>query len=34
LKDSKYPALAQAFMDYVLSPEGQSVLTKAGFAQS
>ena len=33
LKDSKNPALAQAFVDYVLSPEGQAVLTKAGFAQ-
>jgi molybdate transport system substrate-binding protein len=33
LKDSKNPALAQAFVDYVLSPEGQAVLAKAGFAQ-
>lgn len=33
LKDSKNPALAQAFLDYVLSPEGQAVLAKAGFAQ-
>ena len=33
LKDSKNPALAQAFVDYVLSPDGQAVLAKAGFAQ-
>jgi molybdate transport system substrate-binding protein len=33
LKDSKNPALAQAFVDYVLSPQGQAVLAKAGFAQ-
>ena len=33
LKDSKNPAVAQAFVDYVLSPEGQAVLAKAGFAQ-
>jgi molybdate transport system substrate-binding protein len=33
LKDSKNPPLAQAFLDYVLSPEGQAVLAKAGFAQ-
>jgi ABC-type Fe3+ transport system substrate-binding protein len=25
--------VAQAFVDYVLSPEGQAVLAKAGFAQ-
>jgi molybdate transport system substrate-binding protein len=34
LKDSKNPALANAFVDYVLSPEGQAVLAKAGFATS
>ena len=34
LKDSKNPALAKAFVDYVLSPEGQAVLAKAGFATS
>jgi molybdate transport system substrate-binding protein len=33
LKDSKNPALAQAFADYVLSFDGQAVLAKAGFAQ-
>jgi molybdate transport system substrate-binding protein len=33
VKDSKNPALAQAFVDYVLSPEGQAALAKAGFAQ-
>jgi molybdate transport system substrate-binding protein len=33
LKDSKNPALAQVFMDYVLSPECRAVLAKAGFAQ-
>jgi molybdate transport system substrate-binding protein len=33
LKDSKNPAVALAFVDYVLSPEGQAVLAKAGFAQ-
>jgi len=33
VKDSKNPALAQAFVDYVLSPEGHAVLAKAGFAQ-
>jgi molybdate transport system substrate-binding protein len=33
LKESKNPALAQAFVDYVLSPDGQAVLAKAGFAQ-
>ena len=33
LQESKSPALAQAFVDYVLSPEGQTVLAKAGFAQ-
>ena len=34
LKDSKNPVLAKAFVDYVLSPEGQAVLVKAGFATS
>ncbi|HET9562582.1 MAG TPA: extracellular solute-binding protein [Propionibacteriaceae bacterium] len=34
LKDSKNPALAKAFVDYVLSSEGQAVLAKAGFATS
>jgi molybdate transport system substrate-binding protein len=33
LKESKNPTLAQAFGDYVVSPEGRSVLAKAGFAQ-
>jgi molybdate transport system substrate-binding protein len=33
VKISKNPAAAQAFVDYVLSPEGQAVLAKAGFAQ-
>jgi molybdate transport system substrate-binding protein len=33
LKNSKNPAVAQAFVDYVFSPEGQAVLAKAGFAQ-
>ena len=33
LKELKNPALAQAFVDYVLSAEGQAVLAKAGFAQ-
>jgi molybdate transport system substrate-binding protein len=32
LKSSKNAALAQAFVDYVLSAEGQKVLTDAGFA--
>ena len=31
LEDSKNPALAQAFVDYVLSPEAQGVLANAGF---
>jgi molybdate transport system substrate-binding protein len=34
LKDSKRPGSAQAFVDYVLSPEGQGVLAKAGFANT
>jgi molybdate transport system substrate-binding protein len=33
LKDSKNPALAEAFVDYVLSPQGQAVLAEAGFAK-
>lgn len=33
LTESKNPALAMAFVDYVLSPEGQAVLAKAGFAK-
>ena len=33
VKDSKNPELAQAFVDYVLSSDGQAVLAKAGFAQ-
>jgi molybdate transport system substrate-binding protein len=33
VKDSKNPAFAQAFVDYVLSSDGQAVLAKAGFAQ-
>ena len=31
LKDSKNPALAKKFVDYVDGPKGQAVLTKAGF---
>jgi molybdate transport system substrate-binding protein len=34
LKESKNPAVAQAFVDYVLSPEGRAVLANAGFAQA
>ncbi len=33
LKESKDPDTAQAFVDYVLSPEGQAVLTEIGFAK-
>ena len=33
LKESKNATTAQAFVDYVLSPEGQAVLTNAGFAK-
>jgi molybdate transport system substrate-binding protein len=33
LKASKNANLAKAFVDYVLSPAGQAVLTKAGFAK-
>jgi molybdate transport system substrate-binding protein len=32
LTESKNPDVAQAFVDHVLSPEGQAVLQKAGFA--
>ena len=31
IKDSANPALAQAFVDWVLSPEGQTILAKHGF---
>ncbi|MEP7357643.1 MAG: molybdate ABC transporter substrate-binding protein [Anaerolineales bacterium] len=31
IKDSAHAALAQAFIDYVLSPEGQAVLAQFGF---
>ncbi len=31
LKDSKNPEVAKAFVDYVLSPAGQKILTKYGF---
>lgn len=31
LKDSKYPDVAKAFVDYVLSAAGQQVLAKYGF---
>jgi molybdate transport system substrate-binding protein len=34
LTASRAPAAAQAFVDYVLSPDGQAVLEEAGFAQS
>jgi molybdate transport system substrate-binding protein len=33
LKASKNATLAKAFVDYVLSPDGQAVLSKAGFAK-
>lgn len=33
VKDSKNPALATAFTQYVLSPHGQKVLTDAGFGR-
>ncbi len=33
LRNSKNPALAGAFVDYVLSSQGQSVLAEAGFAK-
>lgn len=31
IADSVYPAEAQAFVDFVLSAEGQAVLAKYGF---
>lgn len=31
VKDSPNLSLAQAFVDYVLSPDGQAILTKYGF---
>ena len=33
LTSSKASGAAQSFVDYVLSPEGQAVLAKAGFAK-
>lgn len=33
LTGSKSPELAQAFVDYILSPDGQAVLDRAGFAK-
>lgn len=33
LKAATSPELAQAFVDYVVSPDGEQVLTKAGFGQ-
>lgn len=33
LAESRAPAVAQAFVDYVLSVDGQAVLQEAGFAQ-
>jgi ABC-type Fe3+ transport system substrate-binding protein len=33
LKESKNPAVAKAFVDHVLSPEGQAALAMAGFAK-
>jgi molybdate transport system substrate-binding protein len=33
LTGSKTPELAQAFVDYILSPDGQAVLDRAGFAE-
>lgn len=33
LKAASSPQVAQAFVDYVLSPDGQQVLAKAGFGQ-
>jgi molybdate transport system substrate-binding protein len=31
LADAVHPALAQAFVDYVLGPEGQTILAEHGF---
>ena len=31
LSDSKQPDLAKAFIEFVLSPEGQAVMAKYGF---
>ena len=33
LKEAKNPVLAKAFVDHVLSPQGQAVLAEAGFAK-
>jgi molybdate transport system substrate-binding protein len=33
LKESRNPALAKVFVDYVISAEGQAVLAKAGFVK-
>jgi molybdate transport system substrate-binding protein len=33
LTNSKNPALAKAFVDYLLSSDGQAVLAEAGFAK-
>lgn len=32
ISDSAYPAQAQAFLDYILSPTGQEVLAESGFS--
>jgi molybdate transport system substrate-binding protein len=32
LKQSKNPNLGYAFLDYVLSPDGQAILTRYGFS--
>lgn len=34
LRQSDHPTLAQAFLDLVLSPEGQDVLARAGFVRA
>jgi molybdate transport system substrate-binding protein len=34
IKDSKAPTVAQQFIEFVLSPEGQAVLAKYGFSRS
>jgi len=31
ISDSANPELAQTFMDYILSPDGQSILARYGF---